>query len=90
MDGSGQSRKPPRPMPNATTARTKVLCVVATVAGTLFFVNNGATFATLMGAGATVLVFKHSELATNYKNLSRALTGLFVAAPLVSFMASMA
>eukprot|EP01046_Picozoa_sp_COSAG06_P073745 COSAG06_NODE_22204_length_731_cov_0.517405_1_plen_27_part_10 len=27
-------------MPNATTARTKVLCVVATVAGTLFFVNN--------------------------------------------------
>eukprot|EP01046_Picozoa_sp_COSAG06_P125865 COSAG06_NODE_74267_length_145_cov_15.847826_1_plen_26_part_01 len=26
MDGSGQSRKPPRPMPNATTARTKVLC----------------------------------------------------------------
>eukprot|EP01046_Picozoa_sp_COSAG06_P125732 COSAG06_NODE_74103_length_147_cov_88.375000_1_plen_25_part_01 len=25
MDGSGQSRKPPRPMPNATTARTKVL-----------------------------------------------------------------
>eukprot|EP01046_Picozoa_sp_COSAG06_P122676 COSAG06_NODE_70415_length_192_cov_24.655914_1_plen_28_part_10 len=28
-------------MPNATTARTKVLCVVATVAGTLFFVNNG-------------------------------------------------
>eukprot|EP01046_Picozoa_sp_COSAG06_P126825 COSAG06_NODE_75431_length_131_cov_39.687500_1_plen_41_part_10 len=41
MDGSGQSRKPPRPMPNATTARTKVLCVVATGAGTLFFVNNG-------------------------------------------------
>eukprot|EP01046_Picozoa_sp_COSAG06_P121955 COSAG06_NODE_69575_length_197_cov_18.214286_1_plen_36_part_01 len=36
MDGRGQSRKPPRPMPNATTARTKVLCVVATVAGTLF------------------------------------------------------
>eukprot|EP01046_Picozoa_sp_COSAG06_P114274 COSAG06_NODE_61067_length_269_cov_0.517647_1_plen_27_part_01 len=27
-------------MPNATTARTNVLCVVATVAGTLFFVNN--------------------------------------------------
>eukprot|EP01046_Picozoa_sp_COSAG06_P123610 COSAG06_NODE_71540_length_182_cov_225.783133_1_plen_41_part_01 len=26
VDGSGQSRKPPRPMPNATTARTKVLC----------------------------------------------------------------
>eukprot|EP01046_Picozoa_sp_COSAG06_P124915 COSAG06_NODE_73134_length_162_cov_29.555556_1_plen_26_part_10 len=26
MDGSGESRKPPRPMPNATTARTKVLC----------------------------------------------------------------
>eukprot|EP01046_Picozoa_sp_COSAG06_P115256 COSAG06_NODE_62125_length_266_cov_0.461078_1_plen_28_part_10 len=26
-------------------------CAVATVAGTLFFVNNGATFATLMGAG---------------------------------------
>eukprot|EP01046_Picozoa_sp_COSAG06_P125083 COSAG06_NODE_73345_length_159_cov_31.883333_1_plen_26_part_01 len=26
MDGSGQARKPPRPMPNATTARTKVLC----------------------------------------------------------------
>eukprot|EP01046_Picozoa_sp_COSAG06_P124537 COSAG06_NODE_72676_length_167_cov_57.941176_1_plen_25_part_10 len=25
MDGGGQSRKPPRPMPNATTARTKVL-----------------------------------------------------------------
>eukprot|EP01046_Picozoa_sp_COSAG06_P125119 COSAG06_NODE_73388_length_158_cov_111.016949_1_plen_25_part_01 len=25
MDGSGQARKPPRPMPNATTARTKVL-----------------------------------------------------------------
>eukprot|EP01046_Picozoa_sp_COSAG06_P105829 COSAG06_NODE_52091_length_308_cov_0.267943_1_plen_63_part_01 len=63
-------------MPNATTARTKVLCVVATVAGTLFFVNNGATFATLMGAGATVLVFKLSELATKYKNLSRAEIGL--------------
>eukprot|EP01046_Picozoa_sp_COSAG06_P119390 COSAG06_NODE_66651_length_254_cov_0.329032_1_plen_28_part_10 len=28
---------------------------MATVAGTLFFMNNGATFATLMGAGATVL-----------------------------------
>eukprot|EP01046_Picozoa_sp_COSAG06_P125144 COSAG06_NODE_73416_length_158_cov_27.847458_1_plen_41_part_01 len=25
VDGSGQARKPPRPMPNATTARTKVL-----------------------------------------------------------------
>eukprot|EP01046_Picozoa_sp_COSAG06_P115911 COSAG06_NODE_62858_length_264_cov_0.533333_1_plen_37_part_10 len=37
---------------------------MATGAGTLFFVNNGATFATLMGAGATVLVFKLSELAT--------------------------
>ena len=71
-------------------SRTKVLCVVATVAGTLFFVNNGATFATLMGAGATVLVFKLSELATKYKNLSRAEIGLFVAASLVSFMASMA
>eukprot|EP01046_Picozoa_sp_COSAG06_P103782 COSAG06_NODE_49959_length_322_cov_0.260090_1_plen_27_part_01 len=27
-----------------------MICVVATVARTLFFVNNGATFATLMGA----------------------------------------
>eukprot|EP01046_Picozoa_sp_COSAG06_P128330 COSAG06_NODE_77192_length_116_cov_260564.470588_1_plen_35_part_10 len=35
-----------------------------------------------------MLVFKLSELATKYKNLSRAEIGLFVAASLVSFMAS--
>ena len=52
--------------------------------------RSGATFATLMGAGATVLVFKLSELATTYKRLSRAEIALFVGASLVSFMASMA
>ena len=71
-------------------SRTKVLCVVAAVGGTLFFVNNGATFATLMGAGVTVLVFKLSELATSYKRLSRVQIALFVSASLASFIASMA
>eukprot|EP01046_Picozoa_sp_COSAG06_P075013 COSAG06_NODE_23227_length_699_cov_0.731667_2_plen_139_part_01 len=33
-----QFRQVPVQMPNATTARAKVLCVVETVAGTLFFV----------------------------------------------------
>ena len=53
-------------------AGTKVLCVVATVFGTLFFVNNGAKVATLIGSGATVFAFKLSELFTTYKRLSRA------------------
>eukprot|EP01046_Picozoa_sp_COSAG06_P114565 COSAG06_NODE_61387_length_268_cov_0.502959_1_plen_44_part_01 len=44
MDGTGRTRQPRRTLVNATTARTNLLCVVATVAGTLFFVNNGATF----------------------------------------------
>ena len=52
--------------------------------------RSGATFATLMGAGATVLVFKLSELATTYKRLSRAEIALFVVASLASFIASMA
>ena len=51
--------------------------------------RSGATFATLMGAGATVLVFKLSELASTYKRLSRAEIALFVGASLASFMASM-
>ena len=71
-------------------ARTKVLCVVATVASTIFSVNSGATVATLMVAGVTVLVFKLSELATKTKRLSRAEIALFVAASLASFIASMA
>ena len=58
--------------PALAMAGTKVLCVVATVFGTLFFVNNGATVATLMGSGATVFAFKLSELFTTYKRLSRA------------------
>ena len=52
--------------------------------------RSGATFATLMGAGATVLVFKLSELATTYKRLSRAEIALFVGASLASFVASIA
>lgn len=71
-------------------SRTKTLCVFATVVGTLIFVNNGATVATLMGSGATVLVFKLSELATTYKRLSRVEIALFVAASLLSFCGSMA
>ena len=71
-------------------ALTKALCVVATVVGTLFFVNNGATMATLMGSGATVFVFKLSELVTSYKRLSRKEIALFVLTTLVTFMASMA
>eukprot|EP01046_Picozoa_sp_COSAG06_P112236 COSAG06_NODE_58877_length_276_cov_0.271186_1_plen_62_part_10 len=43
VDGGGRSRKPPRPMPNATTPRTKSRSAVSAVENTLFFVNNGAT-----------------------------------------------
>ena len=68
---------------------TKILCVVATVVGTLFFVNNGATVATLMGSGATVFAFKLSELVTSYKRLSRKEIAVFVLVTLVTFMASM-
>eukprot|EP01046_Picozoa_sp_COSAG06_P116604 COSAG06_NODE_63603_length_262_cov_0.509202_1_plen_52_part_01 len=52
MGGLGLARKPPRPIPNATTPHTNALLDVTTVPGPPFFVNNGATFATLMGAGA--------------------------------------
>eukprot|EP01046_Picozoa_sp_COSAG06_P111012 COSAG06_NODE_57583_length_280_cov_0.480663_1_plen_55_part_10 len=55
-------------MPNATTARTKVLCVVAAVAGAISCLKFSRVLARPMGAGATVLVFKLSELATKYKN----------------------
>ena len=71
-------------------SRTKVLCVVTTVVATLLLVSNGATFATLMSACGTVLVFKLSELATRYKRMSRAEIALFVAASLAAAMASMA
>jgi hypothetical protein len=70
-------------------SRTKALCTMTCVVGTLWLVSNGAVVAGMISGFFTVLIFKLSELFTS-SSLSRGQKAIFVAKAFVAQIASFA